>query len=429
MKGLSPLVLKLPRPSPKQLEFLRARERYVAFIGGIGSGKTTAGALRCFLEVFRNFETPQLGVVVAPSYRMLTDVNFRLTLDFFGPVLREVNRTEMRVKFLNGAEILFRSSDEPDRLRGLSVDFAWMDEASLCAEEAFQILLGRLRRKPGAPLWITTTPKGVSNWVYRYRDMFRVIQARTEENPGLDPQFIESLKKAYDPLLAKQELEGEFISLEGMIFEEVSARPEIFRDLPEKPQMCFGGIDYGYTHPSAIILVGKVGEEFYVFHEFYAAKMLFPQLLEVARSLQESFQVGVFMADPSEPALISEAQKLGLRVRAAPKEGILTGIQRIKGLFHEGRLFISPACRNLIREMMSLAWEEGKDRPARGPDHAVDALRYALTALTRYSESDLEAWGRRVGVSVSESKEDPIVKLFQVGLRGSSGSQEDNFLW
>jgi phage terminase large subunit len=40
------------------------------------------------------------------------------------------------------------------------------------------------------------------------------------------------------------------------------------------------------------------------------------------------------------------------------------------------RLTVDPACVNTINEFESYIWEEGKDKPKKANDHAMDAIRY-----------------------------------------------------
>jgi len=68
------------------------------------------------------------------------------------------------------------------------------------------------------------------------------------------------------------------------------------------------------------------------------------------------------------------------------------GIQRVKArLARAGdgrpRLTISPSCVNLLAEIESYVWREGKqgvkDEPEKINDHAMDALRYAVMYIDR----------------------------------------------
>lgn len=200
--------------SRTQSAFVLDDHRYAAFVGGIGSGKSYAGAAKAFVqEVGR----PSLGLVVAPTYPMLRDATWRTALEVWAPVLVGVVRNEMRMVLRGGAEVLFRSADEPERLRGPNASWAWIDEGSLCHEGTWPIVIGRLRQGGRAGrAWVTFTPKGRMNWTYRVfvdeaGDDVALMRARTDSNPFLDPEFVAGLERHYTRRFARQELGGEFL--------------------------------------------------------------------------------------------------------------------------------------------------------------------------------------------------------------------------
>src|SRR5262249_32351590 len=93
-----------------------------------------------------------------------------------------------------GAEVLFRSADEPDRLRGPNLSGIWLDEASLMPEDAFTVAIGRLR-EAGEQGWLTATftPKGRLHWTFETfatgRPDTALFHPRTSHNPFLPEGF------------------------------------------------------------------------------------------------------------------------------------------------------------------------------------------------------------------------------------------------
>ena len=124
----------------------------------------------------------------------------------------------------NGAEIIGRSADDPDRLRGPNLSGVWMDEAGLMTEAILNIMLGRLR-EGGELGWLsaTFTPNGKRHWTYRefaLADDAELFHCRTADNPFAPEGFVDSLANRYSPQFARQELEGLFVEIDG---EEFSA--------------------------------------------------------------------------------------------------------------------------------------------------------------------------------------------------------------
>ena len=167
----------------------------------------------------------RVGIIAAPTYPMLRDVTRAEFLDVVerNGIQCVFNRTENWLRLsATGSQILFRSTEYPDRLRGPNLAWFAVDELTYCRPGAFQQLQARLRDKQAKALHglAAFTPKGF-DWYY---DFFvgqnappserELIRANPFENrPNLAPGYYESLERAYDPQLYKQEVLGEFVSL------------------------------------------------------------------------------------------------------------------------------------------------------------------------------------------------------------------------
>ena len=114
-----------------QDRFLFSRSKYVGYIGGVGSGKTYAGCLKAILRA-----TPgQDGAVIAPTYVMMRDVTQRTFKELLDASQVPYSFVKSEERFvLNGANVFFRSADTPDRLRGLNLAWAYLDEAAMMRE-------------------------------------------------------------------------------------------------------------------------------------------------------------------------------------------------------------------------------------------------------------------------------------------------------
>lgn len=191
-----------------------ARQRL--FCGGVGAGKTYAGCV----EVV-NQPPGSLGIAISPTYTMLKDTTLRTFLELYegSGMIMSFNRTDMSMVLKGNRTILWRSGDKPEKLRGISAGWAWIDEAAFCDEEAYGVALGRLRRQPGR-LWMTTTPNGKQNWVYRLVQsrQVSVTRAPTQTNTFNPTFYVETMLASYDPKRAEQEIQGEFIDTDGALF-------------------------------------------------------------------------------------------------------------------------------------------------------------------------------------------------------------------
>jgi PBSX family phage terminase large subunit len=380
----------------KQFDFVMHDSRRLAFVAGIGSGKSLAGAVRALRL---SAQPGGIGIASAPTYTMLRDATIRTFLDVAGDLVIDFNKSEKRAVLRNGFEVLFRTADDPEHLRGPNVSWFWMDEAALCSEEAWKIGIGRLRQfGVSGPAWLTTTPKG-RNWIWRRwvqdaRDGAAMIKAHTAENPYLSQEFLADLMLDYSGNFAEQELKGEFVAFEGLVYEEFRRDVHVWdigRDgpLPECKRY-IAGVDWGYTNPAVIIVFGLDSDNrVYAVEEFYQRQTMLEAHLAAAVELDDRYGIETFYCDPSEPEHIRAFRDTGLSARGADN-AILPGINAVKKRLTvrgdgKPRFYATMNTPNLIAEFESYQWAEHRgertDKPMKEGDHAMDAMRYSMLAL------------------------------------------------
>lgn len=368
---------------PTQFDFVACEDRFSAFIGGIGSGKTYAG---CVKDLFNARQAGSLGLVVAPTYPMIRDATLRTFMDVAGDAVESFNKAEMIAKIRGGGEILFRSADNPNRLRGPNINWAHIDEGAMCTAGTWEIVIGRLRAGGKAgPCWITTTPNG-RNWLYHKREQMRIFHSRTADNPYLAKEFIRSLEASYVGEFARQELEGEFISLEGLVYPMFKGDTHIQRRLSTEFQQFMLAMDEGYTNPAVILLVGiDADNRVHILKEFYERGKLQKDVVKAALSWYQEHKCSLSAVDSSAAGLIADLRDSG--INAMPHKGrVLDGITQVQALLKiqgdgRARLTIDPDCENTINEFESYIWKPEKDEPVKESDHAMDALRYLVNAI------------------------------------------------
>lgn len=202
--------------SQKQRQFLQSKTKGTIFRGGIGSGKSRILVYKAILNAMQG----RRELIVSFSFPMLRDVILYTIIEampIFGlePVKDYViNKSEMTVTIW-GTQILLRSGDAPDSIRGLNCHDFFIDEArNFKTDEIFLICLGRIRECTDAQWFISTTPRG-KDWVWALGndpDVTLLVQG-TRDNPFLPKSYIEELEKRYTSKFAAQELEGSIVEL------------------------------------------------------------------------------------------------------------------------------------------------------------------------------------------------------------------------
>jgi phage FluMu gp28-like protein len=127
---------------------------------------------------------------------------------------RKPNDSDLTITLGNGAQIVFRSGENPDRLYGEDVYAAVIDEASRMREESWHAIRSTLTATHG-PVRIIGNVKGRKNWAYRL--------ARRAESGDADMHY--SKITAYDAvdagILSAGEVEDARAVLPAHVFKEL----------------------------------------------------------------------------------------------------------------------------------------------------------------------------------------------------------------
>lgn len=233
-----------------QLAFRNSKALYRGFVAGRGAGKSYVGAY----DMIRRAKPGRHYLIGSPTGVMMADTTFP-TFKAIAQALHVWNPKAVRlspyptVRLTTGAEIRFRTAENPDRMRGPNLSGVWLDEGSQMVEAAFDINIAALR-EAGEDGWLscTFTPKGMSHWTYtRFATNLEdadLIHCATKANPFLSATFADRLAKMYVGAWAQQELGGLFVSMEGAEF-----APEWFEDRPDHPFWF-----EQWPHPSEVLL-------------------------------------------------------------------------------------------------------------------------------------------------------------------------------
>jgi len=195
-----------------QRQFWACKPRFTGFVGGRGSGKSYAGCLKVL-----QMPPGSIGLVAAPTYPMLRDATLKTFQGICNAstpsIIHSFNKADMEMRLVNGTTILWRSADNPDTLRGPTLDWFWFDEAAMMPKIAWDIAIGTLRG--GGPAWATTTPRGYS-WLYdlflkKASSSYELVRASMRSNQFTTEEFKQSMEELYSGSWAKQELDGEFV--------------------------------------------------------------------------------------------------------------------------------------------------------------------------------------------------------------------------
>ena len=349
--------------------------------GGVGSGKSYIAMLNIIIHALQN--SGSLSVVVMPNHSSIKNVAYVL-LEELCPkqLIQSVNLSDRDVKLTNGSRIIFRSGHDESgiqKLRGISISAFWVDEVSLLPESVWDVLVGRLRQYNMPYLGIATSnPR--KNWTYKKfilgdlsKEYLLLKDITTMSNTYLPQEYIDTLKNEYTGAHYNQEILGQFVSFEGLVYDfKIKETPE------HKNSEVYYGFDVGWTDPMAIIVVKKIASEYYVVDEIYKTHLTNDDVIIEFKELMSKWGEGKVFCDPSAPGTIETLKRAGIKIVAA-KNKREDGI-RVTSNMVNSNLYISEKCENLLTEGQDYVFNDS-DSKTLGTDHLCDALRYVCFGL------------------------------------------------
>ena len=217
------------------------------------------------------------------------------------------------------------------------------------------------------------------------------------DNPHTDAAWRQSLLDTYEGTdLGRQEIYGEVLSPAGSIFKELSvvrhsrARSETW---PETFDDVVCGLDLGAENPTACVVLAKANETWHVVAEAVAPCATPEAVRDLLAPLVEQWKPRTIVSDTNYPQTTTSLKQWGLPIQDADKRAgsVVDGIRGVQSLLGRDLLLIDDnACPVMWRELQGYRWATGHDgsplvpeRPIKKDDHTVDALRYAVSSLTK----------------------------------------------
>jgi len=277
------------------------------------------------------------------------------------------------------------------RGKGLArVTHLLIDEATeLPSEEEFIKLNDSFRTKGvERKIFIIFNPSTVRHWIHkRY-----YIDGKPNPKWSLDHEYIHTTyhqnahnldekkiqewerMKWIDPEYYSHHILGEWNEgLQGRIFRDWS-----FEYNPDPEAQTIYALDFGFTNdPTVLLEVKKRGRRVWVKELIYDTGLTNADI----SALMTRFAIpktAIIVADSAEPKSIEELRRFGWRNISGAYKGpdsIRNGISTIKSL----EIYVDPTSSNLIDEYNLYQWDKTGEKPMDEYNHAIDALRYALS--------------------------------------------------
>lgn len=338
---------------------------------------------------------------VAPSYRMAKQIIFDDLLALLKEKnwIKKVNASDLTIHLINNSQILLRSADNFDSIRGIGVDAVVIDEAADIAEEAWTaVIRPTLSDRKGSAM-IIGTPKG-KNWFFdlynnaKHQQDWWSLQFTTLQGGNVDADEIAQARLDLDDRTFKQEYEATFVEYSGAIYYAFGDHNIVDKQIVHDQRTPLHiGIDFNIDPGCAVI--GHLDAS--GLHIFDEVEIYGTNTQEMVQEIQQRYPGRKYIAYPDSAGSQRRTSAGGVTdhiilqnagfqlkvgsVNPAVKDriGAVNSVLKADNL----RLTISPKCVKVIDGLRKHTYKESTRQPDKnsGFDHFNDALGYAVNHL------------------------------------------------
>lgn len=302
-------------------------------------------------------------------------------------------------------------SDSSSSIQGGTWDFWYANELPQHHYDFYNMALSRLT-PANARAFADSNPESSNHWLYRekikpyldgdenVRKIFEYWHFTMRDNANLSQTFIDNQEKLYNGVFRARKIDGLWIVAEGLVYDTFN---------PEKHIICheqilnkvrenvlseyFLGIDWGWNHPTACLLLGvDKSNTYYVLDELYSSKIDSDKVLLWILEKQKEF--GRFFSfancDNARPEQNDKLRQNTNLVIYEEKPRVQDSLALVREVINYDRLIVSDRCKNTINEFSTYRYpseteqggrslsEKDFDIPLKINDDCMDALRYGL---------------------------------------------------
>lgn len=351
--------------------------RVVALKGGTRSGKTWATLQLLNTIAIKSRQLRLISVVseTLPHLKRGAIRDFKNMLEAEDAYSVNAWHDTDKIYSYGKGKIEFFSAADSGKVHGPSRDVLYINEAINVDWEVYRQLAVRTTEKivldynPAYEFWVDSklAPRAdvrIIQSTYKDNDMLSAAQiAEIESNMIIDPDWW----KVYGL--------GETGSKQGLIIQNW----DIVQDLPPRGEWkkAYIGVDFGWSNPTAIMLVVLSRGEVWIDELVYAKNLDNPEIAQIIK--REGYGKLEVIADPAEPKSKKELRNSGLNVPDNIVKDINLGIR----VMNRYKKHYTARSLNSIDENRKYRYEQDKEGNYSGEpidkfNHAKDAERYVF---------------------------------------------------
>jgi len=221
---------------PKQKDIidctLKSKSRYVSICASRQFSKSTI--LENILMYRSLNEKKCKSLYITPTYGLSKLVMNKLYSNLIDAgVVKSFNKSDNLISFINGSEIFFRSSTNPDNVRGLSVHYCFIDEAAFMSDDIWNVSRPTLN-VIGKQMILTSTPRGKTGFFYSScqqgisgNENYLYLFGHYSDNPFYNKDEVKDAQLTLPESIFQQEYNAIFLDGGGSVFGNITSCADI----------------------------------------------------------------------------------------------------------------------------------------------------------------------------------------------------------
>ena len=174
-------------------------------------------------------------------------------------VIKSANGSLLTIEFVNGSEILFKSAEQLEGLRGMTISgLLVIDEAAFIADEVFEILYPTVDVHR-APIFVISTPlfkDGKFFQLFENENNIVFDWSKYDTSKYLSPERLEQYRNEMSDIKFRSEYLGEFIEDGSFVFSNIS---NCIKDSEKEP--IYAGVDWAVGNNGDYTVVTLMDED------------------------------------------------------------------------------------------------------------------------------------------------------------------------
>lgn len=308
---------------------------------------------------------------------------------------------------------IFGGKDESSSslIQGITLAGVLLDEVALMPRSFVEQAVARCSVK-GSRLWFNCNPDNSFHWFKKEwidkkkEKNLLYIHFDLTDNPSLTDTVIKRYKRLYSGAFYKRFVLGQWSDTSGAVYPMFSYEKNTFSAAPQSFSQYAVSCDYGTVNPASFGLWGESSGVWYRIDEYYYDS----RQKGIQRTDEEHYaalerlcggrKIEMIVCDPSAASFIQCVKRHGKFNITQGRNDVISGIRLVSDMLREGKIMISRACEDTLREFSLYRWDEkaGADCPVKENDHAMDDIRYfALYFLNKSPTSFFVSSVDRIG--------------------------------